>query len=52
VASIPDADQALVPKEKLYDYALSPDHPTGRHKAIRDSDTDPPRLTTLYVDVP
>jgi uncharacterized protein len=114
VASIPDADQALIPKEKLYDYALSPAHPTGRHKArvfqsalgidrsdweylrdqilariqeaevrevktasfgflygvpmlieglngethevftawIRDSDTDPPRLTTLYVDVP
>jgi uncharacterized protein len=114
VAKLPDADRATIPKEKLYDYALAPDHPTGRHKArvfrsalgidrdnweylrdqivagiqdaevsevktassgfqygvpmlieglngethevltawIRDSETDPPRLITLYVDVP
>jgi hypothetical protein len=30
---LPQADEALVPPAKLRDYALDPDHPTGRHKA-------------------
>jgi uncharacterized protein DUF6883 len=30
---IPRAEQAVVPPAKLRDYALSSEHPTGRHKA-------------------
>ena len=30
---LPNADEATVPREKLRDYALDPEHPLGRHKA-------------------
>jgi hypothetical protein len=30
---LPGADRAVVPRDKLYDYVLCPDHMTGRHKA-------------------
>ena len=30
---IPNAQRAVVEIEKLVEYALNPDHPTGRHKA-------------------
>ena len=30
---IPNADRAIVPREKLQDYLLSPTHPVGRFKA-------------------
>ena len=30
---IPNADQAVIPTEKLRDYLLSPRHPVGRFKA-------------------
>jgi len=33
MAKLPNADQAVIPLEKLTEYALNPDHPTGRHKA-------------------
>lgn len=33
MARIPDADGAIVDREKLRDYVLSPDHEHGRHKA-------------------
>jgi hypothetical protein len=33
VALLPGADQAIVPKDKLYDYALCAEHPEGAHKA-------------------
>ncbi|MFG0285330.1 MAG: DUF6883 domain-containing protein [Phycisphaerales bacterium JB039] len=30
---LPNGDRAIVPLEKLTEYALNPQHPTGRHKA-------------------
>lgn len=33
MAALPGADRAEIPREKLCDYALCPDHPDGRHKA-------------------
>jgi hypothetical protein len=30
---LPRVAEAIIPVEKLRDYALSPEHPTGRHKA-------------------
>ena len=30
---LPDAENAVVPVEKLRDYCLDPEHPEGRHKA-------------------
>ena len=30
---VPNGEQAIVPREKFERYVLSPDHPTGRHKA-------------------
>jgi hypothetical protein len=30
---LPRADEAMIPREKLVDYVLNPDHPRGRHKA-------------------
>ena len=33
MARLPNADQAVVPLEKFTEYALNPDHPSGRHKA-------------------
>lgn len=30
---IPNADQAIIPKEKLREYLLSPSHPVGKFKA-------------------
>jgi hypothetical protein len=33
VAQLPGAEQAIVPKDKLYDYALCAEHPEGAHKA-------------------
>lgn len=30
---LPNAEFALVPIEKLTDYALNPEHPVGKHKA-------------------
>lgn len=31
--SLPRADRAVIPPAKLRDYALNPEHATGRHKA-------------------
>ncbi len=31
--SLPRAEDAVIPEDKLRDYALNPEHPTGRHKA-------------------
>lgn len=31
--ALPNVDDAVIPEEKLRDYALSPNHATGRHKA-------------------
>ncbi|MFP4040365.1 MAG: DUF6883 domain-containing protein [Desulfosudaceae bacterium] len=31
---LPNADQAVIPPEKLHDYLLSPTHPVGRFKAV------------------
>jgi hypothetical protein len=31
---LPNADQAVIDPRKLRDYALNPNHPTGRFKAI------------------
>lgn len=33
MATLPDAHRAIIDPEKLRDYALSPDHEHGRHKA-------------------
>ncbi len=33
LGSVPNGERAVVPREKLERYVLSPDHPTGRHKA-------------------
>lgn len=33
MATLPNADRAIVEPEKLRDYVLSPDHNHGRHKA-------------------
>jgi hypothetical protein len=33
MATLPDADRAIIDPEKLRDYVLSPDHDYGRHKA-------------------
>ena len=30
---LPNGDQAVVPLEKFTEYALNPQHPSGRHKA-------------------
>jgi hypothetical protein len=30
---LPNGDKAYIPVEKLTEYALNPEHPTGRHKA-------------------
>jgi hypothetical protein len=30
---LPNGDQAIVPLEKLLDYCLNPEHPSGKHKA-------------------
>ena len=30
---LPNADRAIVPLEKFTEYALNPEHPSGRHKA-------------------
>jgi uncharacterized protein DUF6883 len=30
---LPGAEDAVIPPSKLRDYALNPDHATGRHKA-------------------
>lgn len=31
---LPNPDRAVIPPEKLEGYALNPDHPEGRHKAV------------------
>jgi hypothetical protein len=31
---LPGAAEAVIPRAKLVDYALDPDHPRGRHKAV------------------
>jgi hypothetical protein len=31
---LPNADKAIVPIEKLRDYCLNENHPTGKHKAL------------------
>ena len=31
---LPNADQAIIPPEKLRDYSLSPSHPVGKFKAL------------------
>ena len=33
MTKLPNGDRAVVPLEKLTEYALNPDHPSGRHKA-------------------
>lgn len=33
MATLPGSADAIIDLRKLRDYALSPDHPTGRHKA-------------------
>ena len=33
LGAVPNGERAVVPREKLERYVLSPDHPTGRHKA-------------------
>jgi hemerythrin-like domain-containing protein len=33
MSKLPNADKAVVPFEKFTEYALNPEHPTGRHKA-------------------
>lgn len=33
MAKLPNGEQAIVPLEKFTEYALNPEHPTGRHKA-------------------
>lgn len=33
MAKLPNGDHAIVPLEKLTEYALNTEHPTGRHKA-------------------
>jgi hypothetical protein len=33
MSKLPNYIQAVIPLEKLSEYALNPDHPTGRHKA-------------------
>lgn len=33
MAKLPNGENAAVPLEKFTEYALNPDHPTGRHKA-------------------
>jgi hypothetical protein len=30
---LPNYDKASIDRDKLYEYALNPDHPSGRHKA-------------------
>lgn len=32
-ARLPRANEAIIPREKLTDYALDPEHPRGQHKA-------------------
>lgn len=34
LALLPHRDRAIIPIEKLRDYALNPDHPKGRDKAL------------------
>lgn len=31
---LPNSDQAIIPREKIEGYLLSPIHPVGRHKAV------------------
>ncbi len=31
---LPNPDRAVIPPEKIEGYALNPDHPEGRHKAV------------------
>jgi hypothetical protein len=31
---LPRADEAVIPRAKLFEYALNPDNPKGRHKAM------------------
>lgn len=31
--NLPNGDRAIVPLEKLLDYCLNPNHPSGKHKA-------------------
>ena len=33
MAKLPNGDKAVVPLEKFTEYALNPEHPSGRHKA-------------------
>jgi len=33
MSKLPNADRAFIPLEKLVEYTLNPEHPTGRHKA-------------------
>ncbi len=33
MALLPDAEKADIPRDKLADYVLNPEHETGRHKA-------------------
>lgn len=33
MAKLPNGERAVIPLEKLTEYSLNPEHPTGRHKA-------------------
>lgn len=48
---IKNGKDAVIPKEKLTEYCLSPNHPRGKHKAIlfkRILDIDPNNYQVLY----